>query len=86
MKNLYIHIGGDIVVREIDVIAILDVNHLKRDSKKNYSFEDEVKKYKEVVKITNNDVKSFVITDKKIYYSPISSLTLKKRAELMFKL
>lgn len=83
---MYIHIGGDIVVRDIDVIAILDVNHIKRDSKKNHSFENQVKKHKEVVKITDEDVKSFVITDKKIYYSPISSLTLKKRAELIYNL
>lgn len=77
---MFIHIGGDTVVRTKDVIAILDVNNKKTKSKKEYNFLDRVENGKEVVKINNVDVKSLVITNDKIYYSPISSLTLKKRS------
>lgn len=81
---MFIHIGGDIVVRAIDVVAILDINHMKRDSKKSNYYESRVKNEQEVVKITDKDVKSIIITNKKLYYSPISSLTLKKRANLLY--
>lgn len=80
VKMMFIHIGGDTVVRTKDVIAILDVNNKKTKSKKEYNFLDRVENGKEVVKINNVDVKSLVITNDKIYYSPISSLTLKKRS------
>jgi len=35
---------------------------------------------KDVIKITNDEAKSLVITTDKLYYSPVSSLTLKKRS------
>ena len=80
---MFIHIGGDIIVRDKEVIAILDVNHIKRNRKKKYNFIVEVEKTHEVVKIVNEDLKSLIITKDKVYYSPISSTTLKKRANFI---
>ena len=37
-----------------------------------------------IIDISENDPKSFVITDKKIYLSAISSVTLKKRADNLY--
>lgn len=77
---MFIHIGGDVVVRAKEVITILDINGTKLDknTKKNNEFDINISKGT-VVKISN-DIKSIIITNDKIYYSPISSLTLKKRA------
>lgn len=81
---MFIHIGGDVVVRAKEVITILDVNGNKseKNAKKNNNFDINIGKSK-VVKISQ-EIKSIIITDDKIYYSPISSLTLKKRACIEF--
>jgi len=79
---MFIHIGGDVVVRTKEVIAIIDLNHVDYHNKKAYAFMNEAEKSKEVIRLSNDDVKSFVITTDKVYYSPISSLTLKKRANI----
>ena len=80
---MFIHIGGDIVVRAKNVIAILDVNNPKRLPKNHY-FLDKGQNEENMVKIASEETKSIIITDDKIYYSPISSLTLKKRSNGIF--
>lgn len=84
-EKMFIHIGGDIVVRTKDVIAIIDIDHSESPSK-GQSFFDEVENTHEVVKITTKEeAKAFVVTtNKRIYYSPISSVTLKKRAKFFY--
>jgi len=81
---MFIHIGGDIIVRGRDVIAILDINQLDQKNKKSH-FTKYLSKKHQIVKITVDDIKSIVITVDKIYFSPISSLTLKKRVSLYSK-
>jgi len=75
-----IHIGGDIIVRSNDVIVILDVNHLVKNNSKKAEVLKNLETSKDVIKITNDEAKSLVITTDKLYYSPVSSLTLKKRS------
>jgi len=70
-----IHIGGDIVVKTKEVITILDINHINRNTKNNYYSQEQMET------LNNVDIKSIVITNDKVYFSPISSLTLKKRAD-----
>lgn len=82
---MFIHIGGDVVVVTIEVVAIIDANHVERSMKKNNYLLNKVEKSHHVVKITSEDIKSIVITTDTIYYSPISSLTLKKRATSLLK-
>ncbi len=81
---MFIHIGGDIVVKSKDVIAILGVNQLEFQNDELPVFENS-SEHHQLVKITSNKFKSIIITPDKIYYSPISSLTLKKRAFLYRK-
>lgn len=80
---MFIHIGGNNIVRTKDVVVILDINHLQRNPKKKDNFLKKLIKEKEnvVIKIAEDEVKSLIITTNYLYYSPISSLTLKKRAE-----
>lgn len=92
---MFLHLGGEVVVHTNDIIAIFDMQStLKSKISKEFlkSFEDEGN----IRIISNEEPRAFVITreakkDKKenrrrksiIYYSPISALTLQKRAGFM---
>ncbi|MDF2892313.1 MAG: hypothetical protein K0R80_2680 [Clostridia bacterium] len=80
---MFIHLGGDIVISLKDVISIMDVesSNLSNTTKEFLSIaEDEGF----IQKISEDEPKSFILTEKKnktiIYLSPISSVTLFKRA------
>ncbi|TMW71995.1 extracellular matrix regulator RemB [Alteribacter natronophilus] len=76
---MFIHLGGDTVIRSKDVVAILD--HQSRGmSQDNQEFLSENSSRKKVTEISADTIKSVVVTEEQIYLSPISSLTLKRRA------
>ncbi|USG65809.1 DUF370 domain-containing protein [Brevibacillus ruminantium] len=77
---MFIHIGGDTVVSTKDVISILDHQTIK-SSKINKAFLHE--KRQMVVDHDQEETKSYVITKDAIFCSPISSLTLKRRAQFV---
>ncbi len=78
---MYIHLGDNHVVPSKEVVMILD-----RQSSQDSSIVDEFfKKQKDkIVQLASNDAKSIIITLDKIYFSPLSSSTLKKRAHVAF--
>lgn len=77
---MFIHLGGDMVLNADSIVAILD--HNSQDlSEENQNFLKVKKKQKATVKVTEDVPKSFVITKDEVYLSPISSHTLKRRAE-----
>lgn len=78
---MFIHIGGDTVVSSCDVIAIFDVE--TKDKPTTRAFLEQEKLAGRVEIVDAAEVKSFVVTDTCVYCSPISSLTLKKRAYLV---
>ena len=78
---MYLHIGEDTVIRDRDIIGIFDmdtstVNKATRDYLKKAEQE------KRVVYVNYDLPKCFVVTDKKIFISPINTSTLSKRAKL----
>lgn len=80
---MFLHIGGDFVVPIKNVIAILDLESttLSKDTKDFLSIAEE----EGFIESISDDIpKSFIITEidkkSKIYLSPISSITLQKRA------
>lgn len=75
---MFLHLGADIVVPLRDVIAITDFKSGKSGINKEFlaKMQDE----KKIIDISEKDGKSFIITNKIVYLSAISSLTLKKRA------
>ncbi|WP_047153329.1 extracellular matrix regulator RemB [Aneurinibacillus tyrosinisolvens] len=79
---MFIHLGGDTVVRSKDVIVILDY-HMKQSSKITRQFLQEAEQTGRIILLGNEQSKSFVITKDKVYCSPISSLTLKRRANFL---
>ncbi|MDU2065472.1 MAG: DUF370 domain-containing protein [Sporomusaceae bacterium] len=76
---MFLHLGSDYVVPLKNVIAITDMKNVK--SGINQEFIKAKRSQKVVIDISEGNPKSFVITDKKIYLSAISALTLKKRAD-----
>lgn len=66
------------MVRLKDIIGIFDME--VQDNPQTAKFIEFAKNHDAVEVVEVGDIKSFVVTEEKLYYSPISSLTLKKRA------
>lgn len=77
MGSVYIHVGEDLNIRAKDIIAILDKGCVHSSD----LVEEFLEQHKEkLVNLSKNPFKSVVITFDKVYLSPISSGTLKKRS------
>ncbi len=78
---MFLHLGGDVVVPKEEVIAIFGTHQTKK-SEINREFMEMAQNDGFISPITDRaTAKSVVITTKKIYLSPISSITLKKRSD-----
>jgi hypothetical protein len=75
---VYIHLGGEKIIRTSQLVAIFDIS-IEQSSKLSRQFVLHAQKNKEVETIGEEDPKSIVVTEHKVYYSPISTSTLKKR-------
>ncbi len=80
--KMFIHIGDDHVIQSKEVIAIMDYQ-LMHSSTINEEMLTGVKEKKQVNAYNQTNTKSIVITNEKVYYSPLSVLTLKKRASMI---
>jgi extracellular matrix regulatory protein B len=76
---MFIHLGGEKIIRATELIAIFDLS-MEKTSKISKQFISHAEKEKKIEMIGEEDSKSLVVTINKVYYSPISSSTLKKRA------
>lgn len=77
---MFIHIGGNVSVPKKEVIGIFDIDLIKKNNITK-EFLD-LSKSEAMISVVSKEqkTKSFVVTNTKVYYSPISSVTLKKRA------
>lgn len=75
---MFLHLGANTAIPLRNVIAIFDIKISGSAATEQYI--KKVKSVNKVVDISDGAVKSFIITDQKIYMSAISSHTLKKRA------
>ncbi|MBD1371968.1 DUF370 domain-containing protein [Hazenella sp. IB182357] len=66
------------MLRIREIIAILDASHARKSQTKVPFIERAIERG-QIENLTADEVKSYVITQNKIYTSPISSMTLKKR-------
>ncbi len=83
---MFLHIGGEVVIPVKNIIAIFDIDSttISKDTREFLTISEE----EGFIKTISQDLpKSFIITesDKKsmIYLSPISSVTLQKRASYL---
>jgi extracellular matrix regulatory protein B len=79
---MFLHIGADYVVPMEEVILIIDAA-LANTSVATKKFIEKAKSEKQIIDLTDDSPKSYVITVDKIVYSPISSGTLQRRGEVM---
>lgn len=79
---MFIHLGGDTLINAKRIIAILNAdNVLGANSSKEFFKTAQEEGF--VANPDQKEYKSIVITDKEIFLSPISTLTLKKRANFV---
>lgn len=82
---MYIHLGGDFVVNENNIIGIFDLEKTTV-SKATRDFLSNAEKEKQVVNVSYELPKSFILTNKnKVYISQISPNTLTKRQGIIVK-
>jgi extracellular matrix regulatory protein B len=79
---MYIHLGGEKIIRTSQLVAIFDVS-IEQSSKLSRQFVAQAQKKHGVETIGEEDPKSIVVTEERVYYSPISTSTLKKRAHYL---
>lgn len=77
---MFLHLGEDTVITDKNIIGIFDmdtstVNKATRD------YLAKAEKDKRVIYVNYDLPKSFVVTDDKVYISPINTGTLNKRAK-----
>lgn len=78
---MYLHIGDDILVHTDEIVAILDKKLL--DSSPILA-EFLQQKAEVTLHLAEKSIKSIVVTTKHVYYSPLASVTLKKRSQHHF--
>lgn len=77
---MFIHLGEDVIVNTKDIVAILDRQIIKSSSIIN-EFLTNQKNH--IIELSHGEIKSIIVTVDCIYFSPLSSHTLKKRALLI---
>jgi hypothetical protein len=80
---MFIHLGGDTLVNANSIIAIINIenklnNNINKEFFKTAQEEGFIRKINE-----DENHNSMIITDRLVYISPISSVTLKKRANFV---
>jgi extracellular matrix regulatory protein B len=79
---MFLYVGTDVVVSIKQVVAILDARSA-REGEATRQFLSLRQGEKRITDIAGGSPKSIVVTEERVYLSPISSLTLKKRSEQM---
>lgn len=82
---MFIHLGEDFIIRMSDVIAIFSYESLI-DSTINKTYFKKIKEEKKVIDMANGSIKSVVITEDVVYFTPLSTATLKKRSQTTMNL
>lgn len=77
---MYLHLGEDTVVKDKDIIGIFDID-TSTINKATRDYLAKAEKDKKVIYVNYDLPKSFVVTDKKVFVSPINTSTLNKRAK-----
>ncbi len=83
---MYIHLGNEMVVNDKDIIGIFDLE-TTTISKHSRKFLEASEKQKQVINVSYELPKSFIVTEnkgnKKVYISQISTSTLEKRSKIL---
>lgn len=76
---MFLHLGGNVDILNQEIIAILNYKTFKR----NFTEQPVFPAFAKTIHIEpDKEIKSVILTQEEIIFSPISSWTLLKRAEL----
>lgn len=75
---MYLFLGGEVTVRSDDVIGIFDIEECSV-SRTTADFLNACQKKSQIVNISDDMPKSFIITTDKTYISNVSHNTIRKR-------
>lgn len=76
---MFLHLGEDTVITDDNIIGIFDID-TSTVNKATRDYLSKAEKDKRVFYVNYDLPKSFVVTDDKIYISPVNTGTLNKRA------
>ncbi|EDW21310.1 extracellular matrix/biofilm biosynthesis regulator RemA family protein [Bacillus sp. FSL K6-4563] len=79
---MYIHLGDDCVVSTREIVAIVDYKMRSSSVVEEFLLKQEG----QIISLSQGTPKSIVVTTKSVYYSPLSSSTLKKRASFVIEI
>ena len=79
---MFLHIGEDSVIPIKDIVGIFDIKIRENNSTKEFL---QIASEEGFVKSDGDEEeKSFILTNENVYFSPISSATLKKRFHTLY--
>lgn len=78
---MFLHIGEDTVISDKEIIGIFDID-TSTVNKATRDYLSIAENNKKVVYVNYDLPKSFIVTNEKIYISPINTATLNKRLSL----
>ncbi len=76
---MFLHLGGEKSVLKKQIIGIFDYDLIKKSRITKEFMDIAINENLIEQKKNGNKIKSFILTTDKIYFSPISSVTLQKR-------
>ena len=80
---MYVSIGGDMAVRDRNIIGIFDLD-ATTVSRRTVKYLEDVEKNGALLNITEDIPKSFIVTEEygmeKVYFTQLNTATLEKRA------
>ncbi|WP_059105098.1 extracellular matrix regulator RemB [Shouchella shacheensis] len=79
---MYIHIGGDVMLRARSIVAIFQYPSEELPAYTTNFLRQQKQEEQSILISDEETVKSIVITDDKVYYSPVSSSTLSRRSAM----
>jgi extracellular matrix regulatory protein B len=81
VRNLYLHIGNNVLIKKDGVIGMFNIDKLLEDIK-GKKFYNEVRQRPNVQDISGGKRKSVILTDDAVYISRISTATLLARSHV----
>ncbi len=81
---MYIHIGGEYSVSDRLIVGIFDFDETTHEGSETISFLNSAQEKDQIEHVSSELPRSFVVTVERVYLSPISAATLRRRLHLAF--
>lgn len=79
---MYLHVGGEYTISSRYIIGIFNLESVTSIQKDMIHFLSHMEKEDKVEYISEEIPRTVVVTNEKVYFTPISTLTLKKRIKV----